>query len=466
MRSIIPLVAIVCTLLACSMVAGAIESSDFDDPTVCKGCHAEIYNQWDGSMHSIAYTDPVYLAEEKIASADTDGLTDTYCARCHTPIGVLAGEVPPIGHENLSEVSKRGIQCDFCHSVNKSTGIGNGAFMVSPDGIKRGPHDDSKSPYHGSMFSDLHTKSEFCGMCHDVYHPVTGIPIEETYTEWKEGPYSTTTQCQDCHMTSGITHFEANPGKASGIGPERDHIYTHYFVGGNAAVTGIMGSEVHQRMAEERLKSAATLELEAEKKDNEAEITVKVTNSGAGHKLPTGLTEAREAWIEVLATDATGTELFHSGGLDPEGEVDLDTVMYHVVLADASGEPTIKVWEVESIISDNRIPPKETRVEKFNFAIPDEVKGPITVEAKLNYRSASQKFLDELFGKGAVVAPVIEMAGAEGTIEVLGEGVPCFEVLFALISLLVVAYLVRRRDKQGGDKNEIWRFIERRRSRR
>ncbi len=84
-------------------------------------------------------------------------------------------------------------------------------------------------------------------------------------------------------MTPGITHFEANSGKASGIGPERDHVYTHYFVGGNAAVTGVIGSEVHQQMAEERLKSAAKLELEAEKKDTEAEITVKVTNSGAGH---------------------------------------------------------------------------------------------------------------------------------------------------------------------------------------
>jgi len=446
MRGVSPLVittTIVSALLASLMVAGAIESSDFDDPTVCKGCHAEIYNQWDGSMHSIAYTDPVYLAEEKIASADTDGLTDTYCARCHTPIGVLAGEVPPIGHENLSEVSKKGIQCDFCHSVNKSTGIGNGAFMVSPDGIKRGPYDDSKSPYHGSMFSDLHTKSEFCGMCHEVYHPVTGIPIEETYTEWKEGPYSKTTHCQDCHMTPGITHFEANPGKASGIGPERDHVYTHHFVGGNAVVTGVIGSEVHQRMAEERLKSAATLELEAEKKDTEAEITVKVTNVGAGHKLPTGLTEARELWIEILATDATGKEIYHTGGLDSDSEVDPDAMMYHAVLGDASGQPTIKVWEAESTLSDNRILPKDTRVEKFNFDIPDQVKGPITVEAKLNYRSASQKFLDELFGTGAVVAPVIEMAGAEDTIEVPGEGVPGFEVLFVLISLLVVAYLVK-----------------------
>ncbi len=451
MRAIILLVMatmIAGTLLAGSMVAGAIESSDFDDPTVCKGCHGEIYDQWDGSMHSIAYTDPVYLAEAEMASRETDGLTDTYCARCHTPIGVLSGEVPPIGLENLSEISKKGVQCDFCHSVNKSTGIGNGAFMVSPDGIKRGPYDDSKAPYHESVFSELHTKSEFCGMCHEVYHPVTGIPVEETYTEWKEGPYSKTTQCQDCHMTPGVTHFEANPGKASEIGPERDHVYTHYFVGGNAAVTGIMGSEVHQKMAEERLKSAATLALEAEKKDTEAEITVKVTNAGAGHKLPTGLTEARQAWIEIQVNDASGKEIYHSGGLDSEGEVDPDAVIYHVVLGDASGNPTMKVWEAESILFDNRILPKETRVEKFNFAIPGGLEGPITVNAKLNYRSASQKFLDELFEEGEVVAPVIEMAGAESTIEVGNapdEGVPGFECIFVLISLLAVAYLIRRR---------------------
>jgi hypothetical protein len=449
MRAIILLVManiIAGTLLAGLAVAGAIESSDFDDPTVCKGCHGEIYDQWDGSIHSIAYTDLVYLKEEEMASRETDGLTDTYCARCHTPIGVLSGEVPPIGLEHLSKISKKGIQCDFCHSVNKSTGIGNGAFVIATDGIKRGPYDDSKSPYHGSMFSNLHTKSEFCGMCHDFNHPVTGIPIVTTYAEWKEGAYNSTAQCQDCHMTPGVTHFEANPGKASGIGPYRDHVYTHYFVGGNAAVTGVTGSEVHQRMAEDRLKSAATLALDAEMKDNEAEITVEVTNAGAGHKLPTGLTEAREAWIEILAMDATGKEIYHTGGLGSDGELDPDAVIFHAVLGDASGQPTIKVWEAETTLSDNRILPKETRVEKFNFAFPGEVKGPITVEAKLNYRSASQKLLDELFGDGVVVAPVVEMARAQCMMEVEKEpGVPGFECTFVLISLLAVAYLIRRR---------------------
>jgi len=128
--------------------------------------------------------------------------------------------------------------------------------------------------------------------------------------------------------------------------------------------------------------------------------------------------------------------------------VDPDAVIYHEVLGDASGNPTMKVWEAESILFDNRILPKETRVEKFSFAIPGGLKGPITVDAKLNYRSASQKLLDELFGEGAVVAPVIEMARAQGMMEVEKEpGVPGFECIFVLISLLAVAYLIRKRGK-------------------
>ena len=205
---------------------------------------------------------------------------------------------------------------------------------------------------------------------------------------------------------------------------------------------------MHKRMAEERLKSAANLELEAIKEGNTTKITVKVTNIGAGHKIPSGLTEAREVWIEVLATDSTGTALFHSGGLDSEGEVDPNAVMYHSVFADTAGEPTVKVWEIESLISENRIRPKETRVETFGFALSEAVEGPITVEAKLNYRSASQKLLNSILGEGVVVAPVIEMASAKSTIEVEKEpAISGFGIVFAVISLFVVAYLQRRSGK-------------------
>ena len=455
-KILLMLVLTVVFLSSVGMVASkGMESSDFDDPSVCRGCHSDIYDQWDGSLHSASYTDPLYLKLEEIASEETDGLTDDYCTKCHTPIGVLSGEVPPIGldNPNLGEISKKGISCDFCHSVNGSTGIGNGAFTVSPDGTKRGPHDDSKSPYHKTEFSDLHTKSEFCGMCHDVSHPVNGHPIETTYTEWKEGPYNTgdpktATYCQDCHMTPGITQFEANPGKSTSMGPEREHIYTHYFVGGNVAVPVLLESEVHRKMAEDRLKSAAKLELEVSdaKAGEEAEIKVKVTNIGAGHKLPTGLTEAREIWIEVIATDSEGKKIFHSGELDENGNVDSGAVMYHTVLADAEGNPTLKVWKVESTISDNRISPKETRIETYHFNIPNDAKSPILIQAKLNYRSASQELLDLLLGKDTVVSPVLEMASQAKEIGAGGveaSETPGFGIILSVLGIVAAFFFSR-----------------------
>ncbi len=399
---------------------GSLSSDMFERDGECTRCHGIIHSQWEGGMHSLAELDPFYKIESEMASNDTDGLTDTYCARCHTPIGVLSGELPPVDGSELSDIAKRGVQCDFCHTVSGSAGIGNSPFIVTPGNIKWGPFPDSKSPYHGSEFSDLHTKAEFCGMCHDVNHPTNGLPLEATYTEWKNGPYSKEgVQCQDCHMTPGVTQFEANPGKAASMGPDRDHIYTHYTVGANAFITDILGDETHRDMAIERLQSAATLTVNAPpsaEAGNTVTVDLSITNSGAGHMLPTGLTDMRQMWLDVTATDADGNQFYHSGSLDEKGIIEPDAVVYTTVLGDADGNKTIKVWFAESILSDNRILPRDTAVEKHTFTIPQDVINPITISAKLQYRTAPQEIIDYLFDDGTYDVPVIIMAQASDSI--------------------------------------------------
>jgi hypothetical protein len=250
-------------------------------------------------------------------------------------------------------------------------------------------------------------------MCHDVIHPANGLQVEATYTEWKEGPYSREgVQCQDCHMTPGITHFEANPGKAATMGPKREHIYTHNTVGGNAFMTEILGSRTHKNMAIERLESAATLDVDiplTADKNETVTVDVSITNSGAGHRLPTGLTEIREMWLEVIATDDSGKNIYQSGVLDNGGNIDPDAKIYKTVLADASGSPTTKFWLADSVISDNRIFPKETVVEKHTFTMPEDVTYPVSVSTKLRYRSAPQDIIDHLFGEGTYEVPTIDM---------------------------------------------------------
>ncbi len=161
---------------------------DFTFPNTCSGCHADIYEQWNGSMHSNAYDDKFFRALYLEASKDTNGKTDKFCMSCHSPIAVLTGEVPPADGSNVSEISKRAIQCDFCHTVSDIEKIGNASYILSPGNVKRGPFDNSNSPYHETAFSELHTKSEFCGMCHNLTEKTHGVPLEATYTEWKEGP--------------------------------------------------------------------------------------------------------------------------------------------------------------------------------------------------------------------------------------------------------------------------------------
>lgn len=414
------LLTVTSSLAAEQTAAGSLSSDQFERDGKCGGCHGIIHSQWEGSMHSFAEIDPFYKKEAEMASKETDGLTDTYCARCHTPIGVASGEIPPVDGSKLSDIAKRGVQCDFCHTVSGSAGIGNAPFILTPGNVKWGPFADSISPYHETEFSDLHTKAEFCGMCHNVNHPINDLPLEATYTEWKEGPYSKEgVQCQDCHMTPGITQFEANPGKAASMGPKRDHIYTHYIVGGNAFITDILGDKTHRDMAIERLQSAATLVVDAPKSAEAGDtvtVDISITNSGAGHMLPTGLTEMRQMWLDVTATDDHGNQLYRSGALDEAGNIDPDAVIYNTVLADAEGNSTCKMWLAESILSDHRISPRETAVEEHTFTIPADMKEPVTISAKLQYRSAPQAIIDYLFDEGTYIVPVISMAQASDSI--------------------------------------------------
>jgi hypothetical protein len=295
-----------------------------------------------------------------------------------------------------------------------------------------GPFKDSSSPFHPTKYSELHTKSEFCGLCHNVSHAANGLPIEQTYSEWKNSPYNTgnpetTVNCQDCHMrqrpgipATGKTDRPDNPGTACDDGPERDHIWTHYFVGANAIVTKLLGSDRHAQMAIERLQNAADLELiknNVYNRNSISHIQVKVINSGAGHYLPTGLTQVRQMWLDVSITDGSGKSLLRSGELDKEGNFGKATIQYYTQLGNEQGEPVLNAAVADRILYDYRIPPKGYVIEKYAFYIPDNALSPITIDVSLKYRSASQALANTLLGKDAPEIPVVVMTHATEEIE-------------------------------------------------
>ncbi len=239
---------------------GDLTVDQLEQPTICRGCHNVIFEQWEGGVHGNALNDPIFQKVTKLFLSEVDTAGDREdarsCVRCHTPLGHLSRtvETTEADYDSVTLENRSGIFCDFCHSVKSCAGVGNAPYTVSieeadpGEKLKWGPRNDAISPFHGTAFSDLHTKSEMCGMCHDVTHTLNGTPLERTYTEWREGPYNTgdpatTVYCEDCHMrqlpgvpATGSTERPDNPGISALGGKERDHVYTHYFVGGNAVL--------------------------------------------------------------------------------------------------------------------------------------------------------------------------------------------------------------------------------------
>lgn len=408
----------------------------FIEPEICGECHEEIYEQWNGSMHSKAFVDPLWRAATKLFFKEAEGedeiLEMKSCVKCHTPLGFRSNTITSPGedYESVTGLPAEGIFCNWCHNISLLKHIGDAGYEVDPGGgeddpsTMLGPFKDAESPFHPSKYSELHTRSEFCGLCHNVSHAVNNLPIEATYDEWKNSPYNTgdpltSVHCQDCHMrqrpgipATGKTERPDNPGTACVMGPEREHIWTHYFVGGNSIVTKLLGSELHADMAVQRLKHAADLEIVRAgkyRKNEKASLKVKVINSGAGHYLPTGLTEVRQMWLDVKITDAQGKVLLHSGALDKDQNIVGDAVIYHTVFGDKNGQPVLNVAKAAQILSDYRVPPKGHVTEEYSFFIPLEAVSPVKVEAELKYRSIAPSLARTLLGDKAPEVPSVVM---------------------------------------------------------
>ena len=419
---------------------GAIPAGRYIGPGYCADCHDTIHEEWTGSVHSLALQDPVYRAITQhlaaTASTETEKHEAEMCVKCHAPAAFGAGQLthPSQPLTQAGAVEGNSVFCDFCHTVTGYRELQNTSFMVSPGdgeddpGVKRGPRHEGDAGVHESAYSDLHTRSEFCAVCHEVRHIGNGTPLETAYAEWLAGPYSTgdpatTVHCQDCHLrqapgmpATGTTARPDRPGEAAMGGPERPHVWRHFVVGANAFLPAMFGAgQERAQMAYERLQNCASLKLWSEgtwQPGQTAMLKVKVSNDGAGHSIPTGVIELRQAWLQVEVRDQGGRLVYASGEPGADGALPADTVLYHMQLGDAEGNPTINIIKADRVLHDYRIPAGGFRMESFSFAIPADSTGKYTASVKLRYRSLPAEIL-KLLGDSAPQIPIVDMAVAE-----------------------------------------------------
>lgn len=391
----------------------------------CLACHRDHVAQWQASMHALAHTDPVYDAYFVAASKESGQALESFCAPCHTPVGVAQGSIPfatppqRVGDTKLSLEEQAGVQCAFCHRIEGYTQPHNGSYEASPDGPMLGAYADSRSPFHESAASDLYRKADHCGPCHQVVHPANGLVLEDTWGEWQRGPWAAKgVTCQGCHMRATLGPGPPQPGHAALGGPRREHVSEHRFVGPNLmfAQRGTPDGRALEQASRALLRKAAAIVLQAPRLEGgRLEIPLRVENRGAGHSIPTGVTELRQVWLRVRVTDETGAELLSSGELDERGRLLKGTVVYTTVVADAAGTPTTRFWNAVRKISDRRLPAGGGQDELFVVTPGPARPQKITVDVTLRYRSLSPAGLEEVGTPGLVEIPVFDMARATQT---------------------------------------------------
>ncbi len=145
-----------------------------------------------------------------------------------------------------------------------------------------------------------------------------------------------------------------------------------------------------------------------------------VHNIAAGHNIPTAVTELRRMWVALQIRDAQGKVLFENPGLDEHGDPRPGAIAFGAIAGDKDGKPTFKLWEMTQFLWKRTIAPKSFAQDTVRFTLPAGVAGPVTVEAKLLYQSASPQVVREIMGKEAFTPKIIEMTTARTTLEVGG----------------------------------------------
>ncbi|WP_435006294.1 tetratricopeptide repeat protein [Tundrisphaera lichenicola] len=461
----------------------------------CLRCHQDTYKGWYHSAHHFSsFNNQAYLfsvRETRKVSMERDGNTQAarWCAGCHDPVPFFSGEFDDPKYDDVNNpTSQAGITCTVCHSIsNVNSSRGNADYTIEEP--QHYPFATSKNPtlrwinetlvkakpeMHKRTFLKPAIKdSKFCSTCHKV-----GLPYGlNHYKDFLRGqnhydtfllsgvsghgaksfyyPEVAKGQCIDCHMnfiTSdefGAKDFDGKAGR---------EIHNHLFPGANTGLATIRGepeiAEIHAKYLREKkvrvdlfalregggidgkLLGPLRPEIPALKPGKPYLVETVVRTLGLGHPFSQGTVDSNEIWVELIAR-ADGRVIGRSGGIGPDGVVDPYSQFINVYMLDKDGKRIDRrnPQDIFVPLYNKQIPPGAGQVVHFGLEVPPDLKGPITLEAKVNYRKFDRKFMDYIFGqsKGPEL-PITVMARdevilpLEGGSEVKNEPSPITDV--------------------------------------
>lgn len=386
----------------------------FNGPGYCDNCHTLLTDQWHESKHSRAVTNPMFL--QIYNGTDVNGTPGVYpgfkldfpneggdCGDCHAPSAALRSP----GNTEINDlflpghpypVDTNGVHCDFCHKidsveVNYATGVNGSIFMRRPPAgfnrdINFGQFDDVTSFWMGGSYNPHIERSSFCSGCHQ-YANAHGVIVDDTYDSWAASPYAAQgRQCQDCHMKpNSDSIFASGIGGPHAVKRDTNRIYNQYFRGATSP---------------EMLDAAAAMSVSAHVAGDQLHIETRITNAGAGHKLPTGVS-LRNMLLVVSAVDGADSlpqlsgdtiPLFGGVGDPSHGNLaGLPGKAYAMVTKDSvTGQSPAPNWLATEILYDSRIPAHATDTTHVVFDRAGH--SMATVRARMLYRAVFKPWAD------------------------------------------------------------------------
>ena len=241
---------------------GNIPSKYFMKSDACQRCHADIYKQWDSSMHHFSSFNNQWYRKSVEYMQEVAGVRSSkWCAGCHDPALLYSGLFDtPIKQIVDRPESRAGLGCLMCHSIVevKST-MGQGDFFLeypklhelaaSENPFLRKLHDFvvrlNPEPHRRTFLKPFMRAdtAEFCSSCHKVH---LDVPVNRyrwirgfnEYDNWQASGVSgqgarafyypkSPMNCADCHMPQVPS---GDDGNVNGL------VHSHRFPGANTAV--------------------------------------------------------------------------------------------------------------------------------------------------------------------------------------------------------------------------------------
>ncbi len=265
------------------------------DAASCGSCHEAHYDAWRGSPHAGSAASPVLAAMLPDVEAAWGPLARQACESCHAP-----------GHGE-----DEGIGCLSCHAATGNHAERDGDLAVDPARPLAGPLADAEPTIaHRSRPGAFLASPSLCGTCHELTGP--GLVDEPTLTEFRASPQAAAGEtCASCHLPA-----EA-PRRLSNDATRERPATSHRFVGFDPP-WGAAPDEAAASAERTRTLLAQALTLTVER--DEDGVTVAVTNTGAGHRVPTGATFLREIWVDVVVDGALAARVIALGDQPMAGD--------------------------------------------------------------------------------------------------------------------------------------------------